>query len=302
LGRVSPSAGLVFAKASVRVALSLLGAVAVAAGVVALGYLTIHLVPEWLESTGNLTSAQVAERGRVTTASLAFLAGLVAAAGALFTGLTFRLSRRGQGTDRFTKAIELLAHKDTNARVGGIYALGLLAGEDPHRHHGAVLEVLVSFIRDQSPWPPPTRSARRAALASPTAALDVQAAMAVLARRNTTYDPDPLVIDLSNTNLRGVRAPRICLRSADLSETQLNGADLSGADLYDANLVAANLTRTILEDAKLGEASMQTARLVGTIFRGVKDLSTAKLAGATYDMLATDWPDGFNPPKDLRIE
>lgn len=286
----------------------LLGTIVTVAIVVGVGYLAIAVVPDWWgahtpKGALPLTAAEAADdRGRVRTAALAFLAGVTTAVGATATAtvaaLSFRLSRRGQSTERFTRAIELLGNRSMNARIGGIHALAQLAGDDPATHHRAVLEVLVSFVRDQSRWRP--ASGRRAS--PPPAALDVQAAMTVLARRQTSYDPEPLVIDLSQTNLRGIRAPGIRLRGADLSSAQLQEADLSGSDLNDADLVGAALDRTNLEDASLVNASFQGARLVATIFRGATGLSAEKLRGATYDFMATEFPDGFDPPDAPNIE
>lgn len=187
-------------------------------------YVVLRLVPNWLDQPKDLSSTQEAvERGRLRTASIAFLIGVLAAIGAVHTALTFRLSRRGQGTERFNKAIELLGHNETSVRIGGIQALGQLARDDPRAHHQGVVEVLLAYIRDHSPWrsqPPGIRQrlrrlARGPASVSavpppPRCGSDIQAAMAILARRKTVFDPDPLVIDLSNTNLSGIEAPGIC--------------------------------------------------------------------------------------------
>jgi pentapeptide repeat protein len=260
--------------------------------VVVTGYVAIRLVPNWLAQTANLSpSQQSSERGRVRTAALAFLGGTVAAAGALFAGLTFRLSKQGQSTDRFNKAIELLGHAERNVRLGGIYSLGQLARDDPQAHHRAVLEVLLAYIHDRSPWRPSTTASTEPRPATS----DIQAAMTVLARRNTSYDPDPLEIDLSDTNLRGIRAPKIYLGSAVLSRTQLQDADLTGANLADAALIKTNLDRTLLERVDLGHASLQQARLVGTFLSTAQGLETVNLRGAIYDPLTTSWPPGFYP-------
>lgn len=288
----------------------LLFGVAAAVGTLFAAYVLLRLAPNWLDQPGDISPTQEAvERGRLRAAGIAFLIAVLTAIGAVHTALTFRLSRRGQGTERFNKAIELLGHHETSVRIGGIHALGQLARDDPRAHHQGVLEVLLAYVRDRSPWPldqpawwrrlplPAASSEGGRALRPPRCASDVQAAMAILARRKTAFDPDPLNIDLSNTNLSGIEAPRICLRGAVLAHTQLHDAELGGADLRDADLVMANLNHAGLEKAQLGEASLRGADLVGTRMRTANGLDHdgTKLDDATFSLLSTDWPDGFNP-------
>src|SRR4051812_28566411 len=81
---------------------------AIIAGV-AIGVIVIAVkwAPAWLASTHGLNPAQRAEElGRVRTATLAGLAGLLAALGAYYTHRTFQLNRAGQITERFTRAID----------------------------------------------------------------------------------------------------------------------------------------------------------------------------------------------------
>ncbi|HEY6248387.1 MAG TPA: hypothetical protein VI685_00410, partial [Candidatus Angelobacter sp.] len=59
------------------------------------------------------------------------------------------LSREGQITDRFAKAIEQLGAAKAGVRVGGIYALERIA-KDSERDHWTVMEVLTAYIRDNA--------------------------------------------------------------------------------------------------------------------------------------------------------
>ena len=284
--------GLVLNRKPWRIGAWLATAIVAIATTILMGYVVIRLIPNWLDQPGGLNpNQQGVERGRIRTAALVFLGGALAAVGAFFTALTFRLSRRGQNVDRFNKAIELLGHAKRSVRLGAIHALGQLAHDDPLTHHRVVLEVLVAYVRDRSPWPPVAPS-----VPSPSqpAASDIKAVMAVLARRRTSHDPSPLEIDLSDTNLRGIQAPKIRLCGAILSRTQLQQADLSGANLYDAALVGTNLDEADLERTNLAKASLQRAHLVGTRLKFAEGLDTAKLEGAVHDPLTTDWPDGFD--------
>jgi hypothetical protein len=89
------------------------------------------LVPgaDWLahhdvgSAKGSLAAARDAARGRLLTLG----AGLLAAGALLFTARTFTLSREGQVTDRYTKAIDQLGSGKLDVRIGGIYALERIA-------------------------------------------------------------------------------------------------------------------------------------------------------------------------------
>jgi hypothetical protein len=62
-----------------------------------------------------------------------------------------RLTREGQLTDRFTRAIEQLASDDVAIRVGGIYALGRVA-EESAADRVAIADILTAYVRKQAPW------------------------------------------------------------------------------------------------------------------------------------------------------
>ena len=51
------------------------------------------------------------------------MAALGAAVGLAYTARTYRLSREGQLTDRYTKAVEQLGSDKIEVRLGGLYAL-----------------------------------------------------------------------------------------------------------------------------------------------------------------------------------
>jgi hypothetical protein len=99
-----------------------------------------------------LQTARDAARGRLLTLG----AGLLAAGALLFTARNFTLSREGQVTDRYTKAIEQLGSEKLDVRIGGIYALERVAG-DSARDHPTVMAVLSAFVREHSRehWPAP---------------------------------------------------------------------------------------------------------------------------------------------------
>jgi Pentapeptide repeats (8 copies) len=196
------------------------------AAVVAVGLATVLVidwVPDLLADTKGLTDAEEGEEvGRTRTALLAFIAGAIAIAGAIVTGLGFLLSRSGQITDRFTNAIQQLADdKDSPLlRLGGIYALERIA-HDSKRDHPRIMEVLTAYVRTAAPVtdeePPKVPKD------------EVQAALAVIKRRNESFDEQRL--DLRSTALRGAKLPHADLRGAILTGTNLREADLTGTKL-----------------------------------------------------------------------
>jgi uncharacterized protein YjbI with pentapeptide repeats len=220
-----------------------------------------------------LQTARDAAQGRLLTLS----AGLFAAAALLFTARNFVLSREGQVTDRYTKAVEQLGSDKLDVRIGGIYALERIARDSP-RDHPTVAEVLAAFIREHSHQPWPLYEHADAAVPERATRPDVQAALTVLRRRDVEHDRWP--IDLS-----GAKLPRADLRKADFNGANLYRADLSGADLNEAKLKDATLDSAILNDANLNgidlrDACLQGARLNGDTYLHHADLRGAELRGA----------------------
>jgi hypothetical protein len=66
-----------------------------------------------------------------------------------------RLTRQGQITERFTRAIEQRGSEKLEIRLGSIYALEQIDKESPERaYHGTVMEVLTAYVRENSRWEP----------------------------------------------------------------------------------------------------------------------------------------------------
>ena len=218
-----------------------------------------------------LETARDAARGRLLTLG----AGLLAAGALVFTARNFWLSREGQVTDRYTKAIEQLGSEKLAVRIGGIYALERIA-RDSARDHPTVMEVLSAFIREypQETRPPPDPGDQeRKRQTRP----DVQAAATVIGRRNA--ERDIRGIDLTGADLSGADLAEAHLASVDLAGADLSGADLSGANLTLGGLSNANLSGADLTDAHLRDADLLRANLAGAdLFRA--DLSGADLRNA----------------------
>ncbi|WP_327316271.1 pentapeptide repeat-containing protein [Streptomyces sp. NBC_01235] len=232
------------------------------------------------------------ERMRTTMVTAAGGAALLG--GLVFTGLTYRLSRRGQETDRYGKAVAQLASSELVERLGGLYALEHVMRES-ERDHETIVEVLAAFVRQRA-------SVQRSRNHNSGIAPDVVAAMVVLARRPQRHETNR--VDLRHTELSGLELPlgarlaRFDLREARLIKAQLPRVDLTDAwlagtdmteavlseeaDLSGAWLTKATLRETHLEKAKLVAAKLDEAELIGTRFDGA-DLTESWLNGATQN-------------------
>ena len=268
--------------------------------VLALVAFILKWAPEWLAAE-DLSGTDLAEEiGRVRTALLATLAGVIAIIGAVFTGLSYRLNQAGQITERFTRAIDQIGSRELDVRLGGIYALERIA-RDSGDDHPQVVEVLTAFVREHTREPSnntgrphPAMVARgdpgtidhkveaihaleRIAMGDeapiaeaagesdglteqPPPSCDVQAAMSVLGRRDRSRDRPAVELNLVGTRLSGV-----VLRGdqAHLERAQLSSSHLEDAILVGAHLEGAMLADAHLTDAHLNEAHLENALLIG---------------------------------------
>src|SRR3954454_8432510 len=119
-------------------------------------FVVIKVAADWLATTDGISDAakRAEEIGRARTAVLAVLAGTLAAIGAYYTHRTFGLTRQGQITERFTRAVDQLGNRESrDVRLGGIYALERLARES-RDDHGPIVEILTAYVREHAPTPP----------------------------------------------------------------------------------------------------------------------------------------------------
>lgn len=229
------------------------------------------------------------------------------------TALTLHITRQGQITDRFSRAIEHLGHTDDklDIRLGGIYALERIARESPS-DQGPIADVLTAFLRRHARWDDPDRPCRTCNLEHarshpdlarpssshspwepgsqperlPQTRADFQAVATVLARNQWSIGRP---FALGHVDLHGVRLPGAHFQGADLHRANLQGADLQGAHLEGASLEGARLEGANLRDAHLGPnpggfygASLVSARLERATLDGA-NLEGALLAGANLD-------------------
>jgi hypothetical protein len=238
-------------------------------------------------------------RGTLLTA----LGGVAALVAIAYTARTFYLSRRGQVTDRFSRAVSHLASERLEERLGGIHALEQVMRESPQDHE-AVVAIMCAFVRRKAGIPEDQRytpgvvpdHGQSGSGTEPN--LDVDAVMTALARR-------PLRPEPNRPDLRHCRLVRLSVRSYDfasqprltrmfITASDLRGADLRGASLVGSILNGADLQHAWLSDADLrqtalGHVNLRRANLSGTYLEGAL-LDSADLRdveGLTAAQLAT---------------
>lgn len=196
------------------------------------------------------------------TAGVAYLVAVGAVTTVLFTARTYRLTREGQVTDRYSKAVEQLGDADGKklmVRLGGIYALERIA-TDSARDRSTVVEVLSAFLRVQ-PDPP------------------------LNPKGDHEPEQDALVAAQVLGRLPNGGGKRGRLSHARLQRFYLHGLNLGGVDLFNAQLQGSDLGFTSLRQAFLRHADMSGCNLLGT------DLADADLTFAKLELAFTYLPE-----------
>jgi hypothetical protein len=206
-------------------------------------------------------------QSRIAIASVLLVAAGIVVNG-WFSHRQQALDERGQITDRLSAAIDELGQSGADKvenRLGAVYALRRLMIDSPEDEPN-VIQVLVTFIRIQSPVPNGLVAAADASYKEPKpSSADVVAALVVLGRR-----PDPGVSQNQVVDLRGSRLAAQSALASDVFfyRTYLAFADFREADLRKANFHFADLSGANLRDVQLKGANLIGARLVGASFDG----------------------------------
>ncbi|MEJ8638936.1 pentapeptide repeat-containing protein [Streptomyces sp. MS2.AVA.5] len=202
----------------------------------------------------------------------------------LFTAFNYRLTQRGQVTERFTKALERLGSTELYVRIGGLLALEQIVQDAPGQA-GHATQVLKAFVRDRAsrvpaPRPALARSARIAAARRaarngetpppiPSARrrpdADVQQVVDTLVGPKVYEHPDDDIHEWEggreHTEGRSINFSDLDLAGADFHRADLCGVRLDGADLTQATMTKCYLQWASLEGADLTGASMYGANL-----------------------------------------
>lgn len=272
------------------------------------------------------TSTAGKSRGAVvlqwTQTVLAGLAAIATLAALVYTAQTTRaavesvdLTAKGQITERFTAAVSQLGDDHLAVRLGGIYALERIAEESP-KDQGAILDILTGFLRENSRAakrtskvaPIPETPEARTAIPQPpyTVSTDIQAAGAVLGRRNIANDPPGYELNLTDVDFRGAQ-----LEGANFSKAWILGADFSGARMTGADFSSARLRPGEVDEttplgaagsvsfrgAVLDGANFRNSLLRGAVFAGAW-LPDANLSDADFSL--SDFRNSVVVHADLR--
>jgi hypothetical protein len=289
----------------------------VAGTVVLLAGLVLLLAPSWLVGHDTAPGTLIADqRAKATsdarTALLQAVGGLLLAAGALATWRQVRISREGQVTERFTRAVDQLGSEHLDVRLGGLYALERIARDSPGDRR-TIAEILTAYTRQRALWPPTQPGQYRADWPLDqqpdlrTRAPDVQAALTVLGRGPFPKPTDPYAphadrldlpeVDLRKAELDGAHLEGALLSGAHLEGASLDGADLEGALLGGVHLEGASLVGADLEGALLVSAHLERAFLIAA------NLKRARLEGADLkvaSLLRADLKGAWLEDADLR--
>jgi uncharacterized protein YjbI with pentapeptide repeats len=181
---------------------------------------------------------------------------------------------------RLKSAVKQLYSSNLENRIAGIYDLEKIAKTEL-KFSQEIIEMLSSFVRNHASRPQNQLQPLSIIRA------DIQAALTVIARRDTTEKPEnePLnlsQINIAGANLGGANLERINFYQVNLAGANLCGANLRGAILSAANLSTANLAHANLEQAILNAANLEAANLSNANLHRA-NLYLAKLNRAILD-------------------
>jgi hypothetical protein len=216
---------------------------------------------------------------------------------ALTSQESLELSRQGQITDRFTKAMEEFGAADAKGqrklevRLGGIYSLERIA-KDSQRDHWTIMEAFCTYVRENAPRKPHDSGGKEQPVdLSVHSRADIQTVITVLGRRDRKDEGDDQVLRLANSSLRGVD-----FRKADFARAEFRSAHLRWADLTGANFSMADLRSADLIAATLWETNLEGAYLSGADLSGARYLTQKQLDSANGDA-STRLPDYLQMPE-----
>jgi len=185
-----------------------------------------------------------------------------------------KVTKEGQITDRFTRAVDQLGNDKLQIRLGGIYALERISKESKD-DYWPIMEILTTYVRENSPIVDrnilieEVENLNEESFDTKFKVLpDTQAIMTVIGRRKYSLGyGESNCIELSETHLRMIN---------------LKKANFEGADLSYSDLIAAHLEKADFKGANLNNVYLNWAYLEGANFEGV-DFGGAELEGATFE-------------------
>jgi len=214
--------------------------------------------------------------GGLTAAMIAAWRAHVADEQAKTDGKNANTAEKAQITDRFARALEQLNNDNIYMRIGAVHAMERI-GRDSEEDVLAVLRLLASFVRGQSP-------AKNKSVDSGLPP-DAKEGLDAIVRLTGHYKEflkgdDSFRLDLSASNLVSfpvVTQGYFC--RFNFGNSNITGG-FSQSDFEWASFFGADLTRIIFLDCNFRHASFMQANLDSVSFYGV-DMSNATLHWAT---------------------
>jgi hypothetical protein len=244
--------------------------------------LAVIFIPKWQISRMGFGEERdrfkTEDDARKTLAQI--IAGVFLIVGAFSAYQNFRLAEKGQITDRFNRAVPMLADKERiEVRLGGIYTLEGVA-RDSHDYYWPIMALFTDYLREHYPWKSPWKNSpwiKDEDYKKPGTA-DVSAVLTVIGRLNNLWKSDR-ELDFAHTYLRGAY-----LLNTDYSNLQIQSANLVKASFMNVDFRKTNFENSCLDQASflasaegkqtdLTGAKFNGASIRGTDFRGAKGLN-----------------------------
>jgi uncharacterized protein YjbI with pentapeptide repeats len=187
---------------------------------------------------------------------------------------TLENNQEGKYTDRFTNAVGQLGNEHMGVRLGGLYALLRLA-HDSITERSNVIRMFCTYIRSHSSVTVSEGGNIDGSIDK--AELDIQECFNLIDRNIWDKYGQTYLLDVSESNLKGISAGDFNLSSINLSRANLQEASFIGAGLHSAILLGCNLSKARMHGADLRHANLASADLREA------DFSKCQLQGAILD-------------------
>jgi uncharacterized protein YjbI with pentapeptide repeats len=222
--------------------------------------------------------------GAIRTSLIQLLGGLVLLVGLYFTARSFRLTREGHITDRYSRAIEHLGNENADVRIGGIYSLERIARDSP-ADRKTIVDVLATFVREHTKAGYQTPSTEKVGA-------DVQAALSVLGRR-PEVEKEINQLDLYHSGLSGADLSGGDFRKTMFYYSRLDGAIFSGSNLNGAGLSFCSANGAAFTNCQARDANFVNATYTGGWFLAA-DLTDTDFYGC--DLRGSDFGRRYGEP------
>ena len=202
---------------------------------------------------------------------------------------SFDLARRGQVSERFTRAVEQLGAReengtpDTAVRTGALFSLMRIGIDSPDHTQPALLVVATYVRRFKNPKnlkPDGCNADFDFTQSQP----DIANALRFVLYRIAAKLDGEAFLGLRGANLNGLALDGLNLSDFDLTRIKFRSASLKRANFGQADLPQANFENACLTDANFNGASLKGAKFSGANLKGAEftqeDLDRAPLSEA----------------------